>query len=139
MLFSKASKIEALEQRHERISIGTWKKKVPGAIITGFEVAIQVFDGRIVLRIFGVQKSSQTQTFSNKASFLCPQGCVLLKNAPELFIWDQGSSMRHSIYHIKSVLGYSGPEWLYLHGFSRPLNGPFFDKNLQPKAVNEGF
>ena len=64
-------------------------QKAPGGIITGFEVVIQVFDGRIVLRIFGVQKSSQTQTFSNKASFLCPQGCVLLKNAPELFIWDQ--------------------------------------------------
>ena len=37
-------------------------------------------------------------------------------------------------------IGYSGPEWLNLHGFSRPLNGPFFDKKLQPaKAVNEGF
>ena len=56
---------------------------------TGFEVAIQVFNGRIVLRIFGVQKSSQTQTFSNKLSFLCLQGCVLLENATELFIWDQ--------------------------------------------------
>ena len=93
--------------------------KAPGGIVTGFEVAIQVFDGRIVLRIFGVQKSSQTQTFPNKASFLYPQGCVLLKNALELFTWDQGSSMRHSIYHIKSVLGYLGPEWLYQHGFSR--------------------
>ena len=61
-------------------------QKAPGGIITGFEVAIQVFDGRIVLRIFGVQKSSQTQTFSNKASFLCPQGCVLFNNATYLFI-----------------------------------------------------
>ena len=52
-------------------------QKAPAGIITGFEVVIQVFDIRIVLRIFGVQKSSQTQTFSNKASFLCPQGCVL--------------------------------------------------------------
>ena len=60
--------------------------KAPVGIITGFEVAIQVFDGRIVLRFLRVQKSSQTQTFSNKASFLCPQGCVLLKNATELFI-----------------------------------------------------
>ena len=85
-------------------------QKALGGIITGFEVAIQVFNGRIVLRIFGVQKSSQTQTFSNKASFLCPQGCVLLKNAPEVFIWDQGSPMRHSILIAKSVLGYSGPE-----------------------------
>ena len=47
--------------------------------------------------------------------------------------------MRHSIYHTKSVLGYSGPEWLYQHGFSRHLNGPFFDKNLQPKAVTKAF
>ena len=54
-------------------------QKAPWGIITGFEVVIQVFDGRIVLRIFRVQKCSQTQTFSNKASFLCPQGCVLLK------------------------------------------------------------
>ena len=54
-------------------------QKAPGGIITGFEVVIQVFDGRIVLRIFGVQKSSQTQTFSNKASFLCPQGCDLFE------------------------------------------------------------
>ena len=54
-------------------------QKAPGGIITGFEVAIQVFDGRILLRIYGVQKSSQTQTFSNKASFLCPQGCVLFE------------------------------------------------------------
>ena len=72
-------------------------QKAPGGIITGFEVAIQVFDGRIVLRIFGVQKSSQTQTFSNKASFLCPQECVLLKNATKVFIYDQESPMCHSI------------------------------------------
>ena len=110
--------------------------KAPGGIVSGFEVAIQVFDGRIVLRIIGVQKSSQTQTFSNKASFLCPQGCVLLKNAPEVFIWDQGSSMRHSIYHIKSVLGYSGPEWLWI--FKAPQL-TIFDKNLQSKAFIEGF
>ena len=43
--------------------------KALGGITTGFEVAIQVFDGRIVLRIFEVQKSSHTQTFSNKDSF----------------------------------------------------------------------
>ena len=67
---TKAFKIEALEQRHKCIPMGM--QKAPGGIITGFEVAIQVFGGRIVLRIFGVQKSSQTQTFSNKASFLCP-------------------------------------------------------------------
>ena len=36
-------------------------KKAPGCIITGFEVVIQVFDIRIVLRIFGFQKSSQNQ------------------------------------------------------------------------------
>ena len=72
--------------------------KVPGVITTGFGVAIQVFDGRIVLRIFGVQKSSQTQTFSNKALFLCPKECVFfLKNALELFICDQGSPMDHLI------------------------------------------
>ena len=64
---TKAFKIEALEQRHNFIPMGL--SKALGGIITGFEVAIQVFDGRIVLRIFGVQKSSQTQTFSNKASF----------------------------------------------------------------------
>ena len=58
--------------------------KAPGGIITGFEVAIQVFDIRIVLRIFGVQ----TQTLSNKASFLCPQGCVLLPNASNLYSYE---------------------------------------------------
>ena len=83
--------------------------------------------------------SSHSQILTNKASFLCPQGCTLLLNATILFIWDLKSPLGHSIYHIKSLLGYSGPEWLYLHGFSRPLNGPFFDKNFQSKAVNEGF
>ena len=120
--------IKAVKQRHECIRINVWKDS--GAITTGFEVAIQVFDGRIVLHILRVQKSSQTQTFYSKASFVCPQGCDLLKNAPELFIWDHGSSIRHSIRIAKSVLGYSDPEWLYLHGFSRPLNGPFFDKKI---------
>ena len=42
---------------------------VSGAKTTEFEVIIQVFDGRIVLRILWVQKSSQSQTFSIKASF----------------------------------------------------------------------
>ena len=92
---TKAFKIEALEQRHKCIPMGM--RKAPGGIVTGFEVVIQVFDGRIVLRNYGVHKSSQTQTFSNKASFLCPQECVLLKNALEVFIWDQESPMRHSI------------------------------------------
>ena len=81
---TKAFKIEALKQRHKCIPMGMLK--APGGIVSGFEVAIQVFDGRILLRIFGVQKSSQTQTFSNKASILCPQGWVLPKNATDLFI-----------------------------------------------------
>ena len=72
-------------------------QKAPGGIITGFEVTIQVFDGRIVLRFLRVQKLCQTQSFSNKASILCPQGCDLLKYATEPFIWDHGSPMRHSI------------------------------------------
>ena len=131
-LLSKAFKIEALEQRHECIPMNVWKAS--GAITTGFEVAIQVFDGRIVLRIFGVQKSSQTQTFSNKASILCPQGWVLWNITINLYIRDLESQMGHSVCEAKSVLGYSGPEWLYPHGFSRPLNGLFFDKNLPIKG-----
>ena len=134
---NEAFKIEALEQIHEFIIMGM--QKAQEGIITGFEVAIQVFDGRIVLRIFGVKKSSQTQTFSNKASFLYPQGCILLKNAPELFIWDQQSPMRHSIWMAKSVLGYSGPEWLYLHGFSRPLKGPFLIKIYNQRYLTKAF
>ena len=59
MQLTKASKIEALEQRHKCIPMDI--HKAPGGIITGFEVVENlVFDGRIVLRIFGVQKSSQT-------------------------------------------------------------------------------
>ena len=54
-------KIEALEQRHKFILMGM--QKVLGGIITGFEVAIQVFDGRVVLRIFGVQKPPLPQEF----------------------------------------------------------------------------
>ena len=57
---TKAFKIEALEQMHKCIPMGI--QKAPGGIITGFEVAIQVFDGRIVLCIFGVQKSSLLHT-----------------------------------------------------------------------------
>ena len=87
--------IEALEQRHKCILVGMLN--APGSIVSGFEVAIKVFDGRIVLRFLRDQKSSQTQTFSNKASFLCLQWCVLLKYATELFIWDPGSPMSHSI------------------------------------------
>ena len=45
----------------------------------------------------------------------------------------------HSIYHIMSLLGYSGPEWLYLHGFSRPLNGPFFDKIYHQRLLSKTF
>ena len=136
-LLSKAFKIEALERRHKLVLESICM--IPGAIQTGFEVALQVFDGRIVRSIIRGQKSRQTQTFSNKASFLCPQGYTFLKNATDLFVRDLGSLKSHSIYHIKSLLGYLGTKWLYLHGFSRPLNGPFFDKNLQSKAVIEGF
>ena len=59
---------------------GPWGNKY------GFEEAIEVFDRRIVRSILRVQKSSQTQTFSNKASFLCPQGCNPSINATDLFI-----------------------------------------------------
>ena len=116
-LLSKAFKIEALERRHELVRICICM--IPGAIKTGFDVALQVFDGRIVRSIIRGQKSRQTQTFSNKASFLCPQGCTLLKNATDLFVRDLGSPRGHSIYHIKSLLGYLGTKWLYLHGFSK--------------------
>ena len=119
----KTFNIEALNQRHEFIPASTWK--APGVITTGFEVAFQVFHGRIVLRILRVQKSSQTQTFSNKASYLCPQGCVLLENNTDLFISDLESPMGHSICIAKSLLGYSGPGWLYLHRFSIPRTNYF--------------
>ena len=48
-LLSRAFKIEALEQRHECIPMDM--KKAQGAMTTRFGVTIQVFDGRIVLRI----------------------------------------------------------------------------------------
>ena len=68
-----------------------------------------------------------------------PRGRVFCKKALNLLIWDQGSSMRHSIYHIKSVLGYSGPEWLYPYGILSPPKDPSFAKNLPPKEHNTGF
>ena len=66
---TKAFKIEALEQRHKCIPLSMLK--APGGIVTGFEVAIQVFDGRIVLRIFGVQNLVR-----HKPSLTRPRSCA---------------------------------------------------------------
>ena len=97
---------------------------------TGFEVAIQVFGGRIVLRIFGVQESSQTQTFSNKASILCPQGCVLQKIATDLFIWVLESPISHSMCIVKSLLGFQVLNGCTCTDFQGPCTDHFRQKSI---------